>query len=66
MARIAEVQSQAASESKQTGSQAKMVKEEVNIGSEKWFAETVGLPNWGINPLWDLYHVKNIDLFDAF
>ena len=38
----------------------------MNIGSEKWFAEIVGLPNWGINPLRDLFHVKNTDLFDVF
>ena len=40
--------------------------QEMNIGSEKWFAEIVGLPNWGINPLRDLFHVKNTDLFDVF
>ena len=43
-----------------------MVEEEVNIGLEKWFAKTVELPNWGINPLQDLFHVKNTDLFDVF
>ena len=26
----------------------------------------MGLPNWGINPLQDLFHVKNTDLFDVF
>ena len=31
---------------------------EVKIGTERWFAEAVGLPNWGINPLTDLFHVR--------
>ena len=66
MAELAEDQSQAPSEPIQTGSQAKLVEQEVNIGSEKWFAETVGLPNWGINPLRDLFHVKNTNLFNVF
>ena len=39
---------------------------EVQIGSEKWFAEVVGLPNWGINPLMDLFHIKNGDLLGLF
>ena len=66
MAEVAEDQSQASSQPIQIRSQAKLVEQEVNIGSEKWFAETVGLPNWRINPLRDLFHVKNTDFFDVF
>ena len=39
---------------------------EVQIGTEKWFVKIVGWPNWGINPLRDLFHVKNGDLLEAF
>ena len=39
---------------------------EVQIGTEKWFAEVVDLPNWGINPLRDLFHIKNGDLLELF
>ena len=66
MAELAEDQSQASSEPIQIGSEPKLVEQEMNIGSEKWFAKIVGLPNWGINPLRDLFHVKNTDLFDVF
>ena len=38
----------------------------VQIGTEKWFAKVVGLPNWGINPLKDLFHIKNGDLLELF
>ena len=40
--------------------------QELQIGTEKWFAEVVGLPNWEINPPRDLFHVKNGDLLEAF
>ena len=40
--------------------------QELQIGTGNWFAEVVGLPNWGINPLRDLSHVKNEDLLEAF
>ena len=39
---------------------------EVQIGTKKWFVEIVGLPNWGINSLRDLFHIKNGDLLEAF
>ena len=39
---------------------------EVQIGTDKWFAKVVGLPNWGINPLRDLFHLKNGDLLELF
>ena len=39
---------------------------ELQLGSETWFAEVVGLPNWGINPLRDLSHVKNADILEVF
>ena len=39
---------------------------EVQIGTERWFAEAVDLSNWGINPLRDLFHVKNGDLLELF
>ena len=66
MAELAEDQSQAPSKPIQIGSKPKLVEQEINIRSEKWFAEIVGLPNWGINPLRDLFHIKNTDLFDVF
>ena len=40
--------------------------QDLQIGTENWFAEVVGLPNWGINPLRDLSHVQNGDLLEAF
>ena len=40
--------------------------QELQIGTKNWFAEVVGLPNWGINPLRDLSHVQNGDLLEAF
>ena len=36
------------------------------VGSEAWFVERVGLPNWGIDPLMDLNHVKNEVLLEVF
>ena len=39
---------------------------ELQLGSETSFAEVVGLPNWGINPLRDLSHVKNTDILEIF
>ena len=39
---------------------------ELQLGSESWFAEVVGLPYWGINPLRDLSHVKNEDILEVF
>ena len=41
-------------------------KQELQIGSDIWFAEVVGLPNWGINPLRNLSHVKNADILEIF
>ena len=32
------------------------------VGSEAWFAEVVGLQNWGIDPWKDVNHVYNKDL----
>ena len=40
--------------------------QELQIGTEIWFAEVVGLPNWGINPLRDLSHVQNGNLLEVF
>ena len=40
--------------------------QELQIGTKKWFAKVVGLPNCGINPLRNLSHVKNGDLLEAF
>ena len=40
--------------------------QELQIGTKNLFAEVVGLPNSGINPLRDLSHVKNGDLLEAF
>ena len=40
--------------------------QELQIGTKKWFAEVVGLSNWGINLRRDLSHVKNGDLLEAF
>ena len=40
--------------------------QELQIGSENWFAEVVGLPNWRINPLKDLSHVKNAEILEVF
>ena len=40
--------------------------QELQIGTENWFAEVVVLSNWKINPLRDLSHVKNGDLLEAF
>ena len=48
----------------QTNFDPKTIKVEVKIGLEKCFAETLELPNSGIIPLWDLFHVRNRDLFD--
>ena len=31
-------------------------------GTEAWFAEVVGLPNWGLDPRKDVNHVSNKDL----
>ena len=50
----------------QTKFDPKIVKDEVKIGLEKCFVETLELPNLGIIPLWDLFHVRNRDLFDLF
>ena len=50
-------------ESMQTKSEGKgSSDQQLQIGTENWFAEVVGLPNWGINPLRDLSHVQNGDL----
>ena len=35
-------------------------------GSEAWFAEVVGLPNWGLDPRKDVNHVSNKDLLVLF
>ena len=35
-------------------------------GSEAWFAEVVGLPNWGLDPRMDVNHVSNKDLLILF
>ena len=40
--------------------------QELQLGSKSWFAEVVGLPNSGINPLRDLSHVKNADILEVF
>ena len=32
------------------------------VGSEAWFAQVVGLQNWGIDPRKDVNHVYNKDL----
>ena len=54
-------------ESMQTKSEGKgSSDQELQIGTEKWFVEVVGLRNWGINPLRDLSHIKNGDLLEAF
>ena len=50
----------------QTKFDPKIVKDKVKIKLEKCFAETLELPNSGIIPLWDLFHVRNRDLFDLF
>ena len=45
--------------------QSKSSSPEVNnlvVGSEAWFAEVVGLQNWGIDPRKDVNHVYNKDL----
>ena len=31
--------------------------------SEAWFAEVVGLPNWGLDPRKDVNHVSNKDIW---
>ena len=36
------------------------------FGSEDWFRDLVGLPNWGIDPLKDINHVRNDDLLEIF
>ena len=36
------------------------------VGSEAWFAEVVGLQNWGIDPRKDVNHVYNKDLYLLF
>ena len=36
------------------------------VGSEAWFAEVVGLQNWGIDPWKDVNHVYNEDLHLLF
>ena len=35
-------------------------------GSEAWFAEVVGLPNWSLDPRKDVNHVSNKDLLVLF
>ena len=40
--------------------------QELQIGTEKWFVEVVGLSNYGINSPRDLFHIKNGDLLEAF
>ena len=35
-------------------------------GSAVWFAEVVGLPNWGLNPRKDVNYVSNKDLLVLF
>ena len=36
------------------------------VGSEAWFAEVVGLQNWGIDPQKDVNHIYNKDLHLLF
>ena len=40
--------------------------ESVLYGSAAWFAEVVGLPNWGLDPRKDVNHVSNKDLLVLF
>ena len=40
--------------------------ESIVYGSATWFAEVVGLPNWGLDPRKDVNHVSNKDLFVFF
>ena len=40
--------------------------ESVVHGSAAWFAEVVGLPNWGLDPRKDVNHVSNKDLLILF
>ena len=61
MPRSEEMQSETGLETMEATSE-----QELQLGLESWFAEVVGLPNWGINPLRDLSHVKNADILEVF
>ena len=61
MARSEEMQSETGLEAMEGTSEL-----ELQPGSETWFAEVVGLPNWGINHLRDLFHVRNSDILEVF
>ena len=61
MARSEEMQSETGLEAMEGTSEL-----ELQPGLETWFAEVVGLPNWGINPLRDLSHVRNSDILEVF
>ena len=61
MPRSEEIQSETGLETIEATSE-----QELQLGSESCFAEVVGLPNWGINPLRDMSHVKNADILEVF
>ena len=61
MPRSEEIQSETGLETMEATS-----KQELQLGSKSWFAEVVGLLNWGINPLRDLSHVKNANILEVF
>ena len=61
MARSEEMQSETGLETMEGTSELKL-----QPGLETWFAEVVGLPNWGINPLTDLSHVRNTYILEVF
>ena len=51
----------------ETRSEVKMgEKQDLKTRSKRWFVEIVGLPNWGINLVRDLFHAKDGDLFEVF
>ncbi|KAG0631938.1 hypothetical protein M758_1G292000 [Ceratodon purpureus] len=43
-----------------------MERDNVERGKEKWFASTVSLPNYGLDPSRDVNHVQNSELIQMF